>query len=273
MDLLEKIQKIPTPLISFVLIITLLVPMFYPLGLPIKVTPMVQAAYDKIQEMPEGSVVLISYGVTPASVDETGCGARAMVYHMFREGLKLIFMGTDTRNPMFVEKDVPPIAKELNKEYGVDWVHLGYCAGGETARAAILSDIYNVYPKDHRGNLLQDLQLMENVKNYEDIDLIVVVTNGSDVPPSWVRQANTPYGIDLIADVDGTTFVIILPYFPTQFVGLLNALRGGAEYEALLKRPGKAISGMDSVSLSYLYVIVLLAATNITMLLSKREGK
>lgn len=273
MDLLEKIQKLPIPLISFVLLISLTIPMFYPLGLPVKINPMVKEAYDKINEMPEGSVVLMDYGLTPASVDETGCGARAMVYHMLSEGLKIIFIGGGVDSPMFVEKDIPPIANALNKEYGTDWVHLGYYAGGETGRAALLSDLYNVFPKDNRGNSVQDLQLMQNVKNFEGIDLLVVVTTGSDVPPMWIRQANTPYGIDIIVSCDGATFTIIVPYFPTQIVGLLNALRGGAEYETLTKRPGKAIAGMDSVSLSYLYIIALVAVTNIAMILSKREEK
>jgi hypothetical protein len=270
MNLLEKIQNIPTPIISVVLILTLTVPMFYPLGLPIKISPIVKAAYDTIEQLPEGSVVLMDYGLTPASVGETGCGARAMVYHMLSKGLKIMFIGGGVDSPQFVEKDVPPIAEILNKKYGTDWVHLGYYAGGETGRAAILSDFNNAYPKDHRGNLLQNLELMKNINNYESIDLVAVVTTGSDVLPMWVRQANTPYGIDIVGSVDGASFSIAVPYFPTQISGLLNALRGGAEYEALMKRPGEAIAGMDSISLQFLVVILLLLITNVAMFLDRK---
>lgn len=272
MNLLEKILNIPTPIISLVLVLTISVPMFYPLGLPITISPMVKAAYDTIDQMPEGSVVLVDYGLTPASVAETGCGGRAMIHHMMSKGLKTIFIGGGVDSPMFVEKDVPPIAERLDKEYGTDWVHLGYYAGGETGRAALLADLNNVYPKDHRGNLLQNLELLKDINNYEGIDLVMIVTTGSDVIPMWIRQANTPYGIDIIGSCDGASFSIAVPYFPTQISGLLNALRGGAEYEAVMKRPGEAISGMDSISLSFLYVILLMVITNVAMFLEKKEG-
>lgn len=271
MNLLEKILNIPTSVISLVLILTISVPMFYPLGLPITISPMVKATYDRIEQLPEGSVVLVDYGLTPASVAETGCGGRAMVHHMLSKGLKLIFIGGGVDSPMFVEKDIPPIAERFNREYGTDWVHLGYYAGGETGRAALLADLNNIYPQDHRGNSLQDLELMKDINNYEGIDLVMIVTTGSDVPGMWIRQANTPYGIDIIVSCDGATFSITVPYYPTQISGMLNALRGGAEYEALMKRPGEAISGMDSISLSFLYVILLLVITNVALFLKKEE--
>lgn len=272
MDLLEKILNLPTSVISLVLILTISVPMFYPLGLPITISPMVKATYDSIDQLPEGSVVLMDYGLTPASVGETGCGGRAMIHHMMSKGLKIIFIGGGVDSPMFVEKDVPPIAERLDKEYGTDWVHLGYYAGGETGRAALLADLSNIFPQDNRGNSLQDLELMKDINNYEGISLVAVVTTGSDVLPMWIRQANTPYGIDIIGSVDGASFSIAVPYFPTQISGLLNALRGGAEYEALMKRPGEAISGMDSISLSFLYVILLLVVTNVALFLKKKGG-
>lgn len=272
MNLLEKILNIPTSVISLVLILTISVPMFYPLGLPITISPMVKATYNAIDQLPEGSVVLMDYGLTPASVAETGCGGRAMIHHMFSKGLKVIFIGGGVDSPMFVEKDVPPIAERLGREYGTDWVHLGYYAGGETGRAALLADLNNIYPKDHRGNLLQDLELMKDINNYESVDLVAIVTTGSDVVPMWIRQASTPYGINIIASLDGASFSIGVPYYPTQVSGMLNALRGGAEYEALMKRPGEAISGMDSISLSFLYVILLLVITNVALFLEKKEG-
>jgi len=272
MNLLEKILNIPTSVISLVLILTLTIPMFYPLGLPITITPMVRATYASIEQLPEGSVVLFDYGLTPASVGETGCGGRAMIYHMLSKGLKIIFIAGDVRSPMFVEKDVTPIAESLGKEYGTDWVHLGYYAGAETGRAAVLADFSKLFPKDHRGNSLQDLELLKDINNYEGISMIAVVTTGSDVLPNWIRQANTPYDIPIIGSVDGASFSIAVPYFPTQISGILNALRGGAEYEALMKRPGEAISGMDSISLSFLYVILLLVVTNVALFLKKDGG-
>lgn len=269
----EKILNIPSPLVSLILTITIALPMVFPMGLPLKVSPMVNAGYDLIDELPEGSVVLFSYGISPVAVLDVGASARAMTYHSFKKGHKLIYVGPGVDNPMFVEQDIPSIAEELNKEYGVDWVHLGYYAGGEMGLSSILSDISSVYSADHYGTPLQDLPLMQTVKAAEDFDLHICITISADMPGILVRQVAGPYGMPIILGASGVTATIATPYYPTQIMGILTSVRGGAEYELLNKKPGPAIAGMDSISLSHAYLIILMVLANIITYSKRREEK
>jgi len=273
MGLSDRILNIPIPVVSFLMILTIALPMVTPIGLPIKIGSMTKAGYDIILGLSEGSVVLMSYGVSPAGVTEVGTGAKALVYHVLSEGHKLILVGPAVDNPMFVEKDIPPIANMLNKQYGIDWVHLGYYAGVEMGLAAILSDISSVYTTDHRGNKLQDLPLMQEVKGAADIDLHICVTFSADMPSQLARQVAAPYGIPIILLCDGVTGTIATPYYPTQIQSIMMSMRGSAEYELLIKRPAEATGGMDSISLSYLYLTLLLVITNIATFYKRGEKK
>lgn len=272
MDLIKKLQNIPMPVINLIMIASIAIPLVIPLGLPIKIDPMTRAAYNTIQNMPEGSVVIFDYGMTASYIIEMGPACNSMTAQMFEKDFKILFFSGDAQGPVFAENEISPIAEEFKKTYGVDWVILGFAPGGEVAITAILADIKNVFSEDFYGTPIDNLPLMEVVQNHEQIDLAIYTGGGGDRLPAWVRQANTAYGTTVIFIPAGGMIAYATPYYPNQAAGIVGSLRGSAEYELLTRRPGAAISGMDSLSLSFLYLMFLVILCNISVIISFIKG-
>ncbi len=55
--------------------------------------------------------------------------------------------------------------------------------------------------------------------------------------------------------------------------GYLGGLRGAAEYEQLVKAPGKGLAGMDSQSLGHMTVIIFLILGNLGYFLSRKTTR
>ncbi|MBU1082502.1 MAG: hypothetical protein KKB59_18595, partial [Spirochaetes bacterium] len=189
--------------------------------------------------------------------------ALAMTRHMFKGNLKIIIVSHTVDGQIFADMHFPPIAEEYGKEYGVDYVHLGYYAGAEAGIASFLADISSTYPSDFNKIPLEDLPLMQTVKNHEQIDLAICATGGGDILPAWIRQAHTTYGIKMLLIPGGGVITYAVPYYPDQTLGIVGGLRGAAEYELLINRPGSAIAGMDSLSVSFAWLIILMLVCNI----------
>ena len=58
-----------------------------------------------------------------------------------------------------------------------------------------------------------------------------------------------------------------------QVKGMLQGLRGAAEYELLSGSPGVASAGMDAQSLGHLLIIGFIVVGNVAYIMSKRESR
>ena len=70
MSFAERMLKIDRRIIFLVIGLCTLMPLLYPVGLPIKISPEVRGVYDYIESLPEGSVFLLSLDFDPASKPE-----------------------------------------------------------------------------------------------------------------------------------------------------------------------------------------------------------
>jgi hypothetical protein len=78
--------------------------------------------------------------------------------------------------------------------------------------------------------------MMQNIKSLQDFDLLVNVSAGYAGTKEWVQYAVTAYPdkIKLVAGCTGVQAPLLYPYIPEQLPGLLGAIKGAAEYEALV---------------------------------------
>ncbi|MFQ6003090.1 MAG: hypothetical protein ACE5KJ_05025, partial [Candidatus Zixiibacteriota bacterium] len=58
-----------------------------------------------------------------------------------------------------------------------------------------------------------------------------------------------------------------------QIVGLLGGLKGAAEYEILIQKPGMGQRGMDAQSVSHLVIILLVILGNTSYFLRRKFTK
>jgi hypothetical protein len=100
--------------------------------------------------------------------------------------------------------------------------------------------------KDFRGQDPQSYPIMEGIKDTRDFALVVDFVSGNPGIQEWVRQVQGPLGIKIAAGAVTVNVPTTMPFVQSgQVIGLLQGLRGAAEYELLMESPGPAVAKMD----------------------------
>lgn len=245
-------------------------PLVFKLGLPNKVTPEVKNVFDRMESLPNSSVVLISFDFEAASFPEVQPLANAILTHCFSKNVKIIGISLLAEGTALGEKLLKENAGKYDKVYGKDYVFFGFRPQVTATILALGEDFHKVFPDDYYGTSTSELELTKNLKNYKDISLIISVTDG-DIPFSWINYAVARYDEDLVVL---TTAVMATSFYPFlnsgQIKGLVSGLKGAAEYEILLKKPGMGARGMDAQSMAHLLIILLVILGNVGYWMSKK---
>lgn len=270
-----KLQHIPREILYLLIIISMIVPLLRPMGLPITISPQTRSLFDSLNTLEPADVMLefVDWSAGSMSFHQPGC--IAVSFQAVKRGAKLVFLSTSTEGPLMYElmlEKFQSVFDEADYVYGEDYVYLGYVAGEETARAAIASDIRTAFSSDYYGTSLDEIPLMQRVHNYADYSMIISYTMGS--PESFVRQFNTQYGVITHIHCGEMMTPTILPFWASgQITGLLNGGVGAAEMEVLVKRPGDAVKLTDVYSFSNILVFVFLIIGNIGFIMQRRKGE
>jgi hypothetical protein len=271
----DLLENLPTWLYFLLIIGSMCYIVLYPLGLPIPVTQLTRDSYAAVNQLEEGDIILVDMGYESGTLALMEPGFVVVFKHAIQRGAKLVILSTATESPMLFGRALEFIQPEpKGYEYGVDYVHLGYIAGGEAAYAGILQDINGVFSEDYQGTPVGDLPLMQELgaPTNEKLDLVVIYTAGGDVIEGWIRQAPLRYGIPLITEVNEMMVPTILPYYPVNCAGIINGGIGAAEYEAVARIPGEAIKLSDMLTAGGLVVLVFLILGNIGFYMKKGGG-
>ena len=267
----EKVLKIDRRWIFLAIGIAVTVPFFLPLGLPVVVTPPVQNLYDAVDELePNSNPLLMAIDYAPATLPELEPMAVAVMRHAMSKDVNVIVMTLHPAGYGLAERAMLQVAEEYGAVYGEDYAFLGFQPGISAVILGLGINIRNVFPDDAYGTPLNELPVMEGIRNYDDIPLLVT-TAGWSAAEAWIYYAHQPYGQRVGA---GVTAVMATDYYPYldagQLVGLLGGMRGGAEYEVLIDHPDQGGRGMDSQSVIHLLIIVLIVIGNTAYFMSRR---
>lgn len=261
MSLIERLGRVDNRIIYTLLIVVLIWPLAKPLGLPVSVGKYTQKSFDTIDALQAGDTVLFCAGYSVSGAGDIQAQAIAISRHLFGKGVKVIYFADVVEGPMVVENVLTNIPEIQGKTYGVDWVNLGYLAGGETAIATAAKGLKEAYPLEFRGGATDSLPILDGVNTAGDVALTVFFsTQNSDM---FVRQI-TPYGKPVIGGLINTIVPQAEPYVNSgQLTSILAGLRGGAEYELLMKQPGVGLAAMDAQSMGHLLFILFIALANL----------
>ena len=268
----KTLMNLPTWLYFSLIILAMAYITLYPLGFPIPLTDQTRACYAAVDALQPGDIMLVDMGYGSGTIAFHQPGLVVVFRHAIEKGVKLVMVSTSVESPMLLTRvvdKVNPVAKGY--VYGVDWVHLGYVAGGEPAYSTILSDITNVFTEDYAGTPIGDLPIMAELTapTNEKIDLVYIQTAGGDVIEGWIRQSAVRYDHNLITQVNEMMVPTVLPYYPINCDGVMNGGIGAAEYEAISGYPGEAIKLSDMMTMGGLVVLVFLILGNIGYFMTK----
>ena len=250
----------------------MILPLIFPLGLPLGITSESRNLFDKVESLKEGSVVMLTFDYYPSTLPETQPMSYAALKHLFRKNIKVVTLTLVPYGSLSVmEEVVSDVAKEYHKVYGTDYVNLGYKYGSDAVMLGMGKRIADIFPRDNYDNRLEDLPLMRKVKNYRNIDFIFMVSDNATVD-YWVSLVNARFGTPMGAGVTAVMAPKCYSYLQTeQLVGLLGGMKGAAEYEKLSKNYGRAMVGMDPQSIIHILIILLIVVGNIGYFVTRKS--
>ena len=268
-----SIETRARPIIYLVVFIVVGLPLVYPLGLPNGASEYSLNYYREIQSLPEGSIVIMNYDIEATGWDELKSQVIATVKHLMARPVKILFVSDHVLGAAFVEKSLDLVQSHIDangKEYGIDYVILGYLPG-EAAVAAMATDFHQLITVDYYGNSVAGT-FLDDIVDGSDIQLVVSIDSFSGIGP-YINHFYLKYGTTLLEGcLGGMIPGAINTYQVGQIQGLLGGIPGGAEYEYLTGYPGEGIKSTDAVSLIHLMGIGMIVLGNVVYFRKKSGG-
>jgi hypothetical protein len=265
----ERVQRLDPRWIWAIVMAIVWASVLAPLNLPVPVTPGTRQAYEWIQSLPPGSVLFIAPEYNPGTYPELNPQVRAVAIEAFRHGLKLVIGASGfTLGAQLAEDAVEQAAKVVGgKQYGVDWVNVGYKPGGQATENELVQDFQKATQGvDFYGKPLSGYPLTKDIKNLNDkyFSGIWVEDTGSPGCPDWYANAAIPGHLPLGCGV----ITMSVPQYQTyltagQFKGLLGGARGAGELEELIKSPWLGLASQETHAAAAALIVILVVLGNV----------
>jgi len=271
MKLLENLAKIDRRIIYAVLFIVVTLPLIFPSVL--KVTPMtpVNKLFAAVDATPDGKAIILDISYAPQIKAEVEPMAIAILRHAFKARKKVLVISLYVEMIGLATRAINQVVGEFNSiaetpadslMYGRDYVFLGWQPPPIVPMLGMGESITNIYVVDYYGNQTDTLEMMQYIRNYNDINILVSLS-GSRIPISWVAYAQNRYGVPVGVGCTAVSGADFYPYYQTgQFTGLMVGMKGASEYEELVESTygveGRRVASEAMLSLTYAHLIIIL---------------
>ena len=281
-----KLGLLDRRIIFFVIGLSVLIPLIKPEWVTLPVRPKIhsQIVFDELDKLKAGNKLLLSFEYGPSTKPEIHPMAIALLKHMFAKDIKVYatalwadgnFMSTDA----FAE-----VSEEFGKEYGIDYVNLGFKPGGEPVVRGIASDIRTLYDADLKGTSIDDIPMMDGIVNIDNFDFVFSLSAGFPGSTEWVQYACDPKNIPMSTGCTSIQVTDIIPYVENeQILGILAGMPGAAEYESLvdnklremgkISKPGKATGMMAAQSIAHVMIVLFIIFGNISYYVTRKKSR
>ncbi len=278
MSIIDKLLNIDQRIIFFLMFIALAFPILNPVILPMAVQDYSRKAFEFSDSIPEGSIVLFEGGLGAATYPQGGPGMVAQIYHMLTKGVKIVFFSIGTEQNVWTMKAIETALDKLPAgtpaENGVNWVHLGYIAGGESGVGSLVNDIRATVSADYFGTPIDDIPLLESVNDASAFFAVLWWGGSEGSMPYGIRQISVPFNIPITGMCTTNEVPNFSPYISAgQLQGLFGGVRGSAEYEYLLHLPGPALGQAMATNFGGLLWMVLVILGNVMYFIQRTRGE
>lgn len=269
--------------ITFLFIfISVSVPILFPITFEEKATPVVKRVFDRIESLPEGSRVLMSFDFDPAMAPEVQPMADAIMRHTMSKNHRVVFMSLWATGQGLLDQTMRRIlpTEFPDKLDGVHCASVGYTAGNEGVLNVIVSDFKKMFPSDVNSVPLDSIEVFEGISSCRDFDLIVTFGGGKPGAKEWVLFVGDRVKVPVAVCVAAVVAPQMYPYFPDQVLGILGGIKGAAEYESELVKhyprytehdlPGLRMMGPQT--LAHVVIIAFIVFGNIAHFVGRRRG-
>ena len=274
-DLILKLGTVDRRWIFLIIGTVVMIPLFFPLGLPIRATATTQQVYDTIDALPHGSKVLVSCEYGPSTKPEIHPMTLAVMRHLFKNNHKVYVTCLWPDGQFLAEEALDQVGgEEYGLKYGEDYVLLGFRPGNEAVVKGIVSNLRKLYTIDSRGTKVTEIPMMDGIHRFEDFDFLFSASAGYPGTIEWVQYAVDPTNVPMATGTTSIQVNDVMPYVAAgQINGILAGMPGAAEYEALIGVPGIGTSGMDAQSVAHLVIVLFIVLGNIGYFIERHRSK
>ncbi|MCP4581845.1 MAG: hypothetical protein GY839_09505 [candidate division Zixibacteria bacterium] len=282
MALYDKIKNIDRRVIFLFISLSVIIPLLLNITFSEKAGPIVKNIFNKIESLPAGSRVLLSMDYGPSTVPEIQPMVNVLVRHCNERNIKIFYMCLWATGQNLTTTTVDSIqTKEFpEKQYGIDYVNLGYKAGNEGLINVLITDMKKMYTTDVNGTYIDDIPIMREVSNLTSFDLIVGLGGGTPGIKEWILFAGDPGNIDIAGGCTAVQAPLLYPYWPNQLLGMMGGIKGAAEYESELisrypkykdkSQPGIKMMGPQAIA--HIVIMIFIIIGNITFFVERSRA-
>ena len=290
-----KLGQLDRRLIYLLVSLSVLIPLLNPnlLQLPTKTTKNTQIVFDSLNELKENDKVLLSFEYGASTKPEIHPMSIAILNHLFSKGIKVYIVSLWPEGVMMAADAINEVVDSnlFKVEYGIDYINLGYKQGGPVVIRGIATNIGSVFTQDVHLTLLDEIPMMNNIKDVRDFDFVFDLSAGFPGNAEWVQYACDEYKIPLSSGCTSIMVTDAIPYVESgQLKGIIAGMPGAAEYENLVYdylnnleynkfmnknvdiTPGKATSRMSAQSITHLLMVLFIIFGNISYYLTRKKN-
>jgi hypothetical protein len=257
--------------VFMVVALAVILPIVFNVHLHNTVTPETRQVFANIDSLPPGAVLMLSFDFEASSFAEVRPLADVMIRHAFSRNLRIVAVSLFAEGSSLGGQLLASLAGQAGKEYGRDYVYLGFRPQYQAAILAMGESIKAEFPTDYYGQPTGELELLKGVDNYDSIALVTSIADGS-MPTYWVEYAVTPHHVNFQTVLTASMATSFYLYISSgQIKGVAAGLKGAAEYEVLYGREGAGSRGLLAQSVSQFAIVLIILAGNLVERLRRRS--
>ncbi|MBS0264034.1 MAG: hypothetical protein JSS02_19010, partial [Planctomycetes bacterium] len=165
--MVEFFEKLDRRWIYLAVLLAVAAPILSQQSFPEKPTKPVLDVFKYIEELPEGSNILISFDYSANAEGELEPMATAVVRHCCIKRHRMIFMTLYAGGPPMIDETISKVIEtefaEADLKYGTDYINLGFNNAQEVVIAVMATDLQKMFPHDFEGTPLDKFPITENI--------------------------------------------------------------------------------------------------------------
>ncbi len=246
--------------------------MLLQMPMTLRTSPETQRMFDYIDQLPKGSVLLVSFDHEASSLPEIRPIAEALLRHAFERDHKLIGLALLAEGTVIGYRLMEQVAAEYGREYGTDYIYLGFKPQFIAAILSMGESIPATFPADYLGSPYAVLPLARDVADYDNVAGVLSITDGS-LTTHWIEYGGARYNLRVLGGVTAAMVTTYDPYVSSgQMHAMIGGLRGAAEYEQLIEIRGGGLRGMLAQSTAHIYVLLMVVIGNVIYWRDQRKA-
>ena len=211
--------------------------------------------------------VLVAFDYDPALSGELEVVAAPVMDQLLAKGIPLALISTSPTGPALAEHflQTTPLVNMYKYQSGVQYVNLGYLAGGPAGILYLADSIKDAMPVSLDGKSAWDTGLLQGIQGLDSFAAVIILTDNADTGRNWIEQAGPRLGnTPMLMIISAQAEPMIQPYFDSgQLKGLVSGLSDAKIYEQPHNRTGLAYHYWNSFSVGMLVAELLIAAAAI----------